>query len=82
MDTKLTLRLNKQVIDQAKKYAGEHDTSLSKMVENYLEAVVKSTVEENPVSPLVRSLSGVVKLQDQDLDKETYHEHLEKKYSK
>ncbi len=35
METKLTLSLDKEIIEQAKKYAKQQKTSLSNMVENY-----------------------------------------------
>jgi len=35
MNSKLTLSLNKNVIEQAKQYAKENNTSLSKMIENF-----------------------------------------------
>lgn len=80
METKLTLRLRKNVIDQAKKYASEHETSLSKLIENYLLAVTSESEQDNYISPLVKSLSGVIKLSsDTDLNSE-YHKHLSDKY--
>lgn len=80
METKLTLRLRKNVIDQAKKYASEHETSLSKLIENYLLAVTSESEQDNYISPLVKSLSGVIKLSsDTDLNSE-YHKHLFDKY--
>ena len=60
METKLTLQLEKKVIDKAKSYAQEHKTSLSKMVESYLDSVTNSYVEEPEITPLVESSSGVV----------------------
>ncbi len=36
MDTKLTLKLDKLVIDKAKEYASSHKRSLSRMIESYL----------------------------------------------
>ncbi|WP_371068089.1 DUF6364 family protein, partial [Salmonella enterica] len=35
MDTKLTLRLNADIIKHAKTYAKEKNTSLSKLIESY-----------------------------------------------
>ena len=80
METKLTLRLKKKVIDQAKKYANDHETSLSKLIENYLEAVTNTSDEDDHISPLVKSLSGVIQLSNNsDLNK-NYHKHLTDKY--
>jgi hypothetical protein len=61
MNTKLTLKLDKNVIEKAKIYAAEHKHSLSFMVENYLKAVtsMKKTEPnvEIKISDFVRSIS-------------------------
>ena len=80
METKLTLRLKKKVIDQAKKYANDHETSLSKLIENYLSAITSESKSINNISPLVQSLSGVVQLPGNEDPKEIYHEHINEKY--
>ena len=62
MDTKLTLRLNKDVIEKAKEYASSHKISLSKMVESYLDSITKEKLENEKITitPFVKSLSGVI----------------------
>ena len=61
MDTKLTLKLDNSIIEQAKIYAKKKNTSLSKLVESYLDLLVDP--ENNQVvTPLVKSLSGVLDL--------------------
>ena len=80
METKLTLRLNKNVIDQAKRYANDHETSLSKLIENYLSAITNETRSIEKISPLVQSLSGVIQLSENEDPKRTYQEHLNEKY--
>jgi hypothetical protein len=62
METKLTIRLKKKVIDRAKKYANDHETSLSKLIENYLSAITMEAEAMTEISPLVQSLSGVIHL--------------------
>ena len=80
METKLTLRLDKNVIIRAKDYAQNHKISLSKMVESYLDSVTRKKSKDIEITPLVESLSGVVKLpQDFDYKKE-YTEYLTRKY--
>lgn len=79
MDTKLTLKLNKSVISKAKKYAKEKNISLSKMIENYLQALMKGHGEETKISPLVESLSGVIEDSKTDYKKDYTH-YLSKKY--
>ena len=80
MDTKLTLRLNKKVIDHAKKYANDNETSLSKLIENYLSAITDDTKKDERVSPLVASLSGVIHLSANENLQGKYHKHLDEKY--
>ncbi len=82
METKLTLRLNDNVIARAKSYAKSHKISLSKMIESYLDSLTKETKTENkiPITPLVESLSGVISLpSDYDYKKE-YGDYLLEKY--
>ena len=60
MNTKLTLNINKSVIDGAKLYAKENKMSLSKLIENYLNSFAKPSSTERKISPLVESLTGVI----------------------
>ena len=80
METKLTIRLKKKVIDRAKKYANDHETSLSKLIENYLSAITMEAETMTEISPLVQSLSGVIHLSKDEDTKVRYHEHLNEKY--
>jgi ATP-dependent Clp protease ATP-binding subunit ClpX len=70
MDTKLTLKINKSTIESAKRYAKERETSLSKMIENYLQALTNKQEKDDAVSPLVESISGVIKPLDSNYKKE------------
>ena len=79
MDSKLTLKLDQSIIERAKAYAKEKNISLSKMIENYLQALTKKQTREIEISPLVESLTGVIKLQDDDYKKD-YSDYLIEKY--
>ena len=80
MDSKLTLKLNENIIEKAKQYAKENNISLSRIIENYLKAITDPNIENKKISPLVKSLTGVVKLNDSDYRKE-YNDFLSQKYS-
>ncbi|MEQ8809143.1 MAG: DUF6364 family protein [Imperialibacter sp.] len=67
MKTKLTLNLDKEVIEQAKLYAKAHKVSLSKLIESYLLSLMDRSLKAGEITPLVRSLSGVIKI-DNDFD--------------
>ena len=84
MDTKLTLKLDKYVIDKAKEYAALHKRSLSRMIESYLKSIIDDdppdSKDEIEISPFVKSMSTGVKIPE-DLDyKKEYGDYLSKRY--
>lgn len=84
MNAKLTLSLDKEVIEKAKAYAKEQGISLSKMLENYLKVVTSKTErnkDEIEISPFVKSLAvpGLKPRTKEQMRKE-YGDYLEKKY--
>jgi hypothetical protein len=81
MDTKLTLKLDESVIEQAKNYAKKKNTSLSKLIESYLGKLVESP-EAHEITPLVKSLSGAIELPKNFDYKKGYKKHLLSKYNK
>ena len=81
MDKKLTLSLKKSIIESAKVYAKSNNTSLSKLIESYLATLTnKSKKGNSEITPLVKSLSGVINLPSDFDIKESYADHLSKKY--
>lgn len=80
MNTKLTLNLNKSVIEQAKSYAKNNHVSLSKLIENYLDSLNRNNHSSDEISPLVASLTGVIP-NDSVNEKKEYTDYLTKKYS-
>lgn len=80
MDTKLTLKLDKDIIEKAKAYASDQQVSLSKLVENYLNYLTSNKPKEISISPFVKSLtSGTTIPADYDYKKD-YRDYLEEKY--
>lgn len=61
MDTKLTLKLDKDIIEKAKIYASEKNRSLSAIIESYLKVLTSdsnnNSFEEIKITPFIRSLS-------------------------
>ncbi|ULQ56808.1 DUF6364 family protein [Flavihumibacter rivuli] len=81
MDTKLTLSIDKDVVEEAKKYARKRNTSLSHLIENYLVSVTsKGKDQENEITPLVKSLSGVLKMGGKEDHRKQYGDYLANKY--
>ncbi len=81
MDTKLTLKLDSTVIEQAKIYAKNKNTSLSQLIENYLGLLLEPAYRTE-VTPFVKSLSGIIDLPENFQAKKDYKAHVLKKYSK
>jgi len=85
MDTKLTLKLDKVVIERAKEYANLHNRSLSRIIESYLQSLTnlsdsKDNRDDFQISPFVRSMSSGIHL-PADLDLKTdYSDYLTEKY--
>jgi len=84
MDAKLTLKLDKFVIDRAKEYASSHKRSLSRMIESYLKTLTdkekKQRENDFEISPFVKSMRTGVKFPvDFDYKKE-YGDYLAEKY--
>ncbi len=80
MQTKLTLSIESDVIEQAKEYARQQHRSLSNMVENYLKLVVRKDSSTEEITPIVASLSGILPPDAADNFREEYTDYLEKKY--
>ncbi len=84
MNTKLTLTIEKEVIQVAKEYAKEQGQSLSDLVENYFKLLTneRQPLKTNKLSPRVKRLRGIIK-SEKDLDyKQMLTEELLKKYGK
>ena len=80
MDKKLTLSVDKNVIEKAKIYAKLNETSLSNLVEEYLSTLTNIVKSKEQITPLVESLSGVIDVSCHFDEKEDYTDFLMKKY--
>lgn len=77
MDTKkMTVRVPKDLLERAKQYARENDTTLTRLITVYLGHL---SVENDPIAeaPIVRRLSGSL---SQEVDLDDYRQYLEDKY--
>ncbi|MDD2737263.1 MAG: DUF6364 family protein [Desulfuromonadaceae bacterium] len=79
MQTKLTLRLEDQLIEQAKSYAAHAGKSVSQIVAEYFKLLTSQEAKVNtPSTPITRSLRGL--LRESTLDEQDYKKYLEGKY--
>ncbi len=83
MDSKLTLKLNGNIIERAKKYASDKQLSLSRLIENYLDSLTSEQIDDFEISPFVKSIatgkSIPANIDDKNL-RDDYTNHLDKKY--
>ncbi|PID95032.1 MAG: hypothetical protein CSA95_01455 [Bacteroidetes bacterium] len=81
MDTKLTLKLNQRVIENAKIYARNKKVSLSRLIESYLQALtINESKSEFEISPFVKSISTGKSLPNNLDYKNEYSDFLMEKY--
>jgi hypothetical protein len=81
MNTKLTLTIEKSLIDKAKKYAKGKGRSLSDIVENYLKVIIKEdTAKVIDSTPITSSLRGSFKAPDDFDYKKELSKRLSEKY--
>jgi len=79
METKLTLKLDQNVIQSVKIYAARNNRSLSKLVEDYFRnLIMESNNNKKNISPLVQELSGIIN--QKDIEGLNYTDYLESKY--
>ncbi len=80
MQTKLTLRLEDQLIEQAKSYAAHAGKSVSQIVADYFKVLTseknKSVQTSTPITQSLRGLLRGAKIDEQDYKKYLEEKHL------
>lgn len=82
MKKSISLKIDENIINKAKIYAQNRKMSLSEIVELYLNDITKrpKEIKKIEITPLVKSLSGVVKSSlDFDYKKERF-DYISEKY--
>ena len=79
MNTKLTLRLDDQLIESAKEYSAKTGKSVSKIVSDLFVIIKNENLKENgSITPTVQSLKGILK--DSKIAENDYKNYLEEKH--
>lgn len=76
-ETKLTVRVPRELLENIKRYAAQNNTTLTALIEAYLRHIPAQEMLSN--APIVRRLSGTL---SQDVSVQDYKQHLEDKYAK
>ncbi|MFH1024056.1 MAG: DUF6364 family protein [Planctomycetota bacterium] len=79
MHTKLTLRMNTERIQTAKREAGRRGKSVSQMVGDFFDVLASERRDAPELPPITTSLVGILK--GRGLSESTYRKHLREKYS-
>jgi hypothetical protein len=74
-ETKLTVRVPRDLLENIKRYAAQNNTTLTDLIEAYLRRIPAQKPLEN--APIVRRLSGSLSPEVTILD---HKKHLEEKY--
>jgi hypothetical protein len=76
-ETKLTVRVPRHLLENIKRYAAQHNTTLTDLIEAYLRRIPAQPSLEN--APIVRRLTGTL---SPDVTVKDYWQHLEEKYGR
>ena len=81
MRSKLTLLLEKNVINNAKTFAQKNNISIAQLVSDYFSTICGKNLKPKLFSPILKEISGIIakKTTTQKLKKE-YKTYLKKKY--
>jgi len=74
--TKMTVRVRRELLERARQYAQENDTTLTRLITTYFGHL---QIKDDPFvdAPIVRRLSGTL---SQGISVEDHQQHLEDKY--
>jgi hypothetical protein len=75
-ETKLTVRVPRDLLENIKRYAAQNNTTLTDLIEAYLRHIPAQEPLDN--APIVRRLSGTL---SQVVSVQDYKKHLEEKYA-
>jgi len=79
MITKLTLRMDDNLIESAKEYSAQTGKSVSRIVADLFEIIkMRKLNKEETLTPTIRSLKGILK--GKQVDEKDYKKYLDEKY--
>jgi hypothetical protein len=82
VNTKLTLKLDRDVIERTKQYAERRGVSLSEMVEAYFTGLTRTgSAKGREATGIVAELAGIARGAKLDDSTESYGDYLADKYS-
>jgi len=82
MSTKITVKVEKEVLKMASEFAMDKGLNLSEMIENYIKSIAISghKIKPETLSPRIQRLRGIIKLDAKQDYKEILVAELTEKY--
>lgn len=80
MTSKLTLTVEKSVIEKAKSYAKKTGRSLSELIEKYLDTITSEENDDKELSPKMKKIVGAVTLPTDFDEEKELSSYFEKKH--
>jgi len=77
LKTKLTVRVEKDLLEKVKRYATTNNTTLTDLIDSYLRHIPGQIPLDD--APIVRRISGTMSM---STSMEDYKKHLDEKYAK
>ena len=77
---KLTLSAEEDIIQNAKRIAADHKTSVSALFARFVQAMMNREWADKPVGPIARKATGVANLPNDLTDKELLADALADRY--
>jgi len=78
--SKLTLTVEKDLIEDAKRYAARTGSSVSAMVSRFLQSVLQAEEDTVRLGPVTREASGILRLDEDRSYKDLLEQALLEKY--
>jgi len=75
LKTKLTVRVDRSLLENIKRYAAENNTTITDLIDTYLRHIPAQAPFDS--APIVRRLSGTI---SKNVSLQDYKKHLEEKY--
>lgn len=81
MQVKLTVSIDKLIIDQAKEKLQTKEKSLSRLIEDYFKLLITAKTKQVSKTPIVEDLTGIAKIPKDINEKKLIADYLLEKYS-
>lgn len=80
MKTRLNITIEQNVLEKVKVYAIKKQISVSKLIEDYFESIIKANSKRKPLLDMVDKLDPDPSIVAESYNKESFYENKKSKY--